>query len=679
MPTRMPYASSQPDSRLEIVAQDGRLDLIAPGMPSVRLRGLRPQVVYSRGGRRETWRPDVRPAGDGFETASTGGLSMRLQAQQQGSGLVVRAVVRNAGNDPVRLARIAPLALDDSGDCQIGSRTDRWSIFRQGYQSWTGTRSFRADDVDRDPMLRLLRIGLIDIRNPSPQARGQFRSDMFAAVKNLQSGEVLLAGFLTCRAAFGGLEVYVHGARCTRFALALDYDEIPLEPGEELMIEPMWLAAGTSEHILLSGYAAAVGDAQRARVPVRNPVGWCSWYYYFTEISENRVLQNLGALNELRPLFPCDYVQVDDGYQAAIGDWLSANEKFPRGMAWLAEQIRAAGFDAGIWTAPFIARSGSRLLADHPDWFVKNRRARPRFALYNPMWGRWGNCYALDTTHPEALDWLRQTFRTLAREWGYRVLKIDFLFAAALPGLRHDARATRAVALRRGLEAVREGAGEDAFLLGCGCPLGPAIGVVDAMRIGPDVAPYWSNAVSRVACRDLHGVATKHAIRNTLTRAFLHRQWWLNDPDGLMVRDTKTQLTEEEVRSLATVIAATDGMIVLSDRVERLSAERRDLLQRALDLSGGRAEVVDLMDADVPELVIARATDHTVVAVFNFSDETQRKKINLATLGVPTAGAPTLAEWWTGASVSVVDGTADVGEIPPHGCRVLVLPVMRPG
>jgi len=376
----------------------------------------------------------------------------------------------------------------------------------------------------------------------------------------------------------------------------------------------------------------------------------------------------------LRSQFPCDYVQVDDGYQAEIGDWLTPNDKFPHGMGWMAEQIRAVGFDAGIWTAPFIARSGSRLLAEHPEWFVKNRRGHPRFALYNPLWGKWGSCYALDTTHPGALDWLRQTFHTIAHDWGYRILKLDFLFAAALPGCRYDPRATRAAALRRGLEAIREAAGEQAFLLGCGCPLGPAVGVVDAMRIGPDVAPFWTNFGSRVPCRDLHGLATKHAIRNTLARALLHRRWWLNDPDCLMVRDTKTELTIAEVLSLATVIAVTDGMIVLSDRVERLSAERRRILQRTLPLAGGRAEVVDLMHADIPELVVARSPEHTVVAVFNFADEARRKQVDLHALRVPANGLDSVTEWWSGASVAIANGRADLGEIPAHGCRVLRFP-----
>src|SRR5205823_36073 len=115
-------------------------------------------------------------------------------------------------------------------------------------------------------------------------------------------------------------------------------------------------------------------------------------------------------------------------------------------------------------------------------------------------------------------------------------------------GLRHDRTATRAWALRQGLEAVRAGAGPDGFVLGCGCPLGPAVGVVDAMRIGADVTPSWTTLIGRTAGRNRHALATAHALLNTLTRSALDGAWFLNDPDCLMVRDTDTKLTEPEVQ-----------------------------------------------------------------------------------------------------------------------------------
>ncbi len=658
-----------------VEARDGGLHLAARGLPRVELSGLRPELVYRWGGQNTCWRADVH--GDAEHLESRGrrdGLRLRLRLERRGAALLLWLTVRNEGAAPVQLVRGTPIAAAGAGSCVIGSGADRWSVLRQGYQSWTGTRSFRASEVDRDPLTPLLRIGLVDVARPSPARQGHFRSDFFSAVKNLRSGETLLLGFLQGQEVFGDVEVSVDGGRCTRLAASVEWQPTILEPGGEVTAPPLWVSAGEDEHRLLNEYAAAAGACMRARVPDRNPVGWCSWYYYFTRITEEIIVENVRALAKLRPRFPCDYVQVDDGYQAAIGDWLQANEKFPRGMKWMAQQIRDAGFEAGIWTAPFIAHSRSRLLADHPEWFVKNDRGRPRFALWNPLWGVRGVCYALDTTHPEALDWLRQTFRTIAGEWGYDILKLDFLYAAALPGQRHDPHATRAAALRRGLEAVRDGAGERAFLLGCGCPLSPAVGVVDAMRIGPDVAPFWSNALSRRAQRDLHGLATKNAIRNVLTRAFLHRRWWLNDPDCLMIRDRNTRLTPAEVSSLATVIGATDGMVVLSDRVEKLSDERLAMLERTLELAGGEAEVIDLMSADVPEILLRRGSGGARLAVFNFADDAQQRQIDLTPYTAGARALQSVAEMWSGAALPVAGGIADLGAIPPHGCRVLLLP-----
>ncbi len=639
------------------------------------LNGVVAEVILRQGTSTPAWRAVFERAGDAWTSRSPEhGLELSLHEQSQADGAVVVTLrVSNISAQPLQITRITPLLVDTSGACRVGSSASNWSVFRQGYQSWTGTRSFRARETDRDPWPHAVTVSLIDIHNPSPQRPGHFRSDMYAAVKNLHSGETLVAGFLDGRAAFGGIDVGIEGDRCVRFAATLDYDETSLAPGAEILCPPLWLAAGNDEHLLMEAYADAVAAQMHARVPKHNPVGWCSWYYYFTDISEARITENLEALVRLRQRFKFDYFQVDDGYQAEIGDWTTTNPKFPRGMGWLAEQIRNAGYDAGIWTAPFIAKPESRLMREHPEWFVKNDKGKPRFALWNPLWGIRSSCYALDTTHPEVLEWLRQTFRTIAREWGYRVLKLDFLYAAALPGRRYDPNATRAEALRRGLEAIREAAGDDAFLLGCGCPLAPAIGVVDAMRIGPDVAPWWTNVLSRTVQRNLHGLATLHAIRNTLTRAYSHRRWWLNDPDCLMVRDTNTALTDDEVRTLATVIAVTDGMIVLSDRIEKLSTARLDLLDRTLRLAGGKVRIADIMEADVPEIVVSRSPRQTIVAAFNFADQPQPKRIDLGALAVSCDDGDSAKDWWTGMPIMIRDGQADFGTLPAHGCRVLVL------
>ena len=127
--------------------------------------------------------------------------------------------------------------------------------------------------------------------------------------------------------------------------------------------------------------------------------------------------------------------------------------------------------------------------------------------------------------------------------FGYGYLKLDFLYAAAAEGIRHDPAITRAQTLRRGLEAIRRGAGEQTFILGCGCPLGAAVGIVDGMRIGPDVAPYWGASAGGAG-----EPGTALAIDAILARSFMHRQLWLNDPDCVMLRAKETQALERRAR-----------------------------------------------------------------------------------------------------------------------------------
>ena len=659
---------------LAIGLAGGRLHLSAgDGLP-VAVREALPEMVVERGGQRlRWWAESLVVDGDGWAASwPETGLRLTLSAEARDDGaLVLRAALEHGGDAELRLVEIAPLAVGPPGSVAIGAEVRRWSVYRNGYQSWSGTRAYGVEEADADPWWGFLRDSQTDVAHPAGGRRGVFRSDLVSAIADRDSGATLALGFLDASRFFTAVEVDARGAAFRRLAAVVDGDRRPLRPGERLELPPLWLAAGADGWALLEGWAAACGAAMRARVPERTPIGWCSWYYYFTRVRESDVIDNLDVLRRLRGRVRCDYVQVDDGYQRAIGDWLEPNAKFPHGMRWLAERIRTAGFDAGIWLAPFLARPDSQLFRSRPEWFVRAAGGGLRSACWNPMWSLGRPAYALDTTRDDVLEWLRELARTIVQQWGYRVLKLDFLYAAALPGVRADESVTRAEALRRGLEAIREGAGEDAFLLGCGCPLGQAIGVVDGMRIGADVAPFWSNWISHWLNRSRHGVATENAMRNILTRAFMHRRLWLNDPDCLMVRASETALTPDEVRSLATAIALTDGMFVLSDNLEALPAERLEWIERTLPLLGGTARVDDLFSRGLPERLRARYPGAEAVALFNFGDRAAERSVS-----VPPDVAP--RELWSGEPAAVCEGIVST-DVARHGCRLLWIEEPPPG
>ena len=335
---------------------------------------------------------------------------------------------------------------------------------------------------------------------------------------------------------------------------------------------------------LLDIYGALVKRANRVRINPWNPVGWCSWYHYFGKLVWDDILENLDIAARDRKSFPFDVFQVDDGYETEIGDWMSPKPGYPD-LAGLARAITRKGFKAGIWTAPFSAAATSELFARHPDWMVQED-GRPKLCYRG--WGK--QIYALDTTHPEVKTWLHDTFSQLGKA-GFTYLKIDFLFAAAMPGTRRK-RATPIQAYREGLGVVRRAAGRD-FVLACGAPLLPSAGLVDGMRIGEDTAPYWKTKPS-----GFQGPNAYFALKNALLRQFMHRKFWLNDPDCLLLRCSETELTRNERELYALAAGALDNMVIASDKLSLLGPEEISLFLRALALRGGRSRVSGLLGED---------------------------------------------------------------------------------
>lgn len=400
---------------------------------------------------------------------------------------------------------------------------------------------------------------------------------------------VLLIGCLRPGEVFFDIDIDVDEGetRANQLALVFDLRGVEIAPGAAFDLPPVVLSEGRDPTALIGRFADEVATRMSARVPDHVPTGWCSWYYFYNRVSEADVIANLAEM--VRTRHPAEYVQIDDGFQSFTGDWLTPNAKFPSGMAALAARIRESGYKPGLWLAPFVLHEDSAALQEHPEMVLKTGAGETVFVQ------TWlGRCAVLDCTHPEAEAWLRNVIHTVVRDWGYVYLKLDALSFAARAGdtVRYHAPGTTAPAnLRRGLEIIREAAGDDTFILGCTCHFGSAIGLVDAMRVGPDVKELWSDGPNPSA---------KHAMALTLQRNWMHNRWWANDPDCLIVRDTDTALTEAETRFLATGIALSGGMVVASDDLPTLPASRRDMALALFPPPGVAAVPLDPFEGPVP-------------------------------------------------------------------------------
>ncbi len=487
-----------------------------------------------------------------------------------------RSVRRRAGGRTEAAVERTPFGYLVSGT--VAGRPGRFEVFRapapasfllNNWQSWgpmepvtPATRFPELETIVRDYSPHLF--------SPLPEEllRGPV-SDYFAA------WEGGLAGFLTSRV--GHPFFTVEGGDLVGW---IDYFDAAFEA--PVRLEPLVVLEGAPVEDLLARYAGLVKRAHRVRINSWNPVGWCSWYQYFGRLGWPDVLENLDVAARDRGSFPFDVFQVDDGYETAVGDWETAKPGYPD-LAGMAAAIGRRGYRAGIWTAPFSAAESSRLFAEHPGWMV-SENGRPK-----PCYRGWGQTvYALDTTRPEVKRWLAGTVRALRRA-GFSYLKIDFLFAAAMPGTR-AAPVTPVQAYREGLRTIRGAAGRE-FVLACGAPLLPSVGLVDGMRVGEDTAPHWKTKPSGFL-----GPNAFFALKNALMRQFMHRAFWLNDPDCLLLRGRETELAASERELYALAAGALDNMVIVSDKLALLGPDEKGLLARSLALRGARSRVTGLLE-----------------------------------------------------------------------------------
>ncbi|MBW2258660.1 MAG: alpha-galactosidase [Deltaproteobacteria bacterium] len=445
----------------------------------------------------------------------------------------------------------------------------RVRAFQNGFQSWTPSYGVRGDHRQVRPLIHLFSMMSHYVDSPWWVRQDGFTSNGFLVLQGEEEETATLLGFLSYRVGHGELFVRNQGRR--ELIASADYGGRRCAAGERVAGEALWalwIGRGTADTLVdrwaeLAATEMGMEGGRRpdgAVDPSRSPLGWCSWYEYYTGVAEADVLANLEVLRE-NPQLGVAVMQLDDGYQTAVGDWLSINHKFPRGLGPLADDIRASGFSAGIWTAPFFLSARSRVFQEHPDWCVRDGRGRPLFSSYNPMWNT--RLYSVDLTHPEVEAWLAETYGALV-EAGYDYHKIDFLYAGIRYGTRHDPGRSPVEAYRNGLRVIREALGPERFLLGCGAPLGPSLGYLDAMRISQDVKESWDDWYARWFGRGGGYPTARGALRNVMTRSFLHRRWWLNDPDCLLVRDRNTKLDLHETRLLLTVLGMSGGMLFLS-------------------------------------------------------------------------------------------------------------------
>ncbi len=454
---------------------------------------------------------------------------------------------------------------------------------------------------------------------------------------------------------------------------------LPIAPGAEMASERVMLQAGLGYHNQLLSYGDAIRRLHHARVSVENPIGWWSWTAYYGAINEGETLANADWQAEHLKSLGYKYLQIDEGYQYARGEYVTTNAtQFPDGMRVVGHHITGDGLTFGVWTAPFEVTARAWVYEHHKDWLVHNAKGEP--IPGREVWNQKTDLlFMLDTTHPGAQDYLRQTYRTLVREWGVRFIKMDFMDTSAIEGYRYRPNTTALEAQRIGLQIIRDTVGEDVVLDKDGSPMLTPVGLVDTGRVSSDTAHSFQ--------------ATKNAAPGIAARFYMHRNFFVNDPDAFNTTDQPFSEFRERQQFLALPAAQAsialsavsggmyeigDDMLVLGSQKDRLAlVENKDLLNMA---KVGRASTpLDLMsydpDDEQPSIFFLQESPHqAILTIFNWTKTPRSHALKLADLGLPAVHTFTALDVLNpGAPVAVVGGSVQIENQLPESVKVIKL------
>jgi alpha-galactosidase len=454
---------------------------------------------------------------------------------------------------------------------------------------------------------------------------------------------------------------------------------LPFKPGEAMVSERLMLEAGPDYHNQLLAYGDAIRRLHHARVSSETPIGWWSWTAYYGAINEGETLANADWQAEHLKSLGYKFFQIDEGYQYARGEYTTPNAtQFPDGVRFVGHHITGEGLTLGIWTAPFEVTSRAWIYEHHKDWLVHNAKGQP--IPIGKVWDQNTDVlYALDTTHPGAQEYMRQTYKALVREWGVRFIKLDFMDTTAIEGYRDRPNTTALEAQRIGLQIIRDAVGEEVILDKDGSPMLNPVGLVDTGRVSVDTGHSFQR--------------TKNAASGIAARFYMNRNFFVNDPDAFNVadaylverRDAQPSLSLGAAEASIALSAASGGMyeigddmLVMGSEKDRLAlVENPELLNMA---KVGRASTpIDLMtyepEDEQPSIFFLRESQRqAMLTVFNWTNTVRSHTLTLADLGLPAGHTFTATDVLNqNESVALVGGAVQLENQPPQSVKVIKL------
>ena len=229
----------------------------------------------------------------------------------------------------------------------------------------------------------------------------------------------------------------------------------------------------------------------------------------------------------------------------------------------------------------------------------------------------WGGFYVLDLEKQECKDYIRKTFDRFLNEYGFDMLKLDFLYAQCL--IPRNGK-TRGQIMCEAMEFLADCCG-DKILLACGAPIGPSFGYADAMRTGSDVdRTFKERLYTKTTNQEI--VSTRTSINNSVFRRHLNNRIFALDPDVFYLRKegaNRLKFSEKQKQLLAKVNNMFGSVLFVSDDVGKYDEKMNSDLKKYFTRFEGKIVNAEYIN------------DEEISVIFTQDGKTFNLKMNLVT------------------------------------------------
>ncbi len=442
-------------------------------------------------------------------------------------------------------------------------------FFSNGYQSWSTSLEVQKNSELKTthPITNLFKwsknaaqVSGDYVFSGYKKQRGYFHSNGYTYIRNGEDVEFF--GSLSER---NGYTIFRYDMNTSDFSIVKDVEGLKID--SEYMLVDVVTYRGTYDEVFDKYF-------EKMNVPqprISGMTGYTSWYNYFQKINENIILRDLDGLDCAKD--DVSIFQIDDGYETKVGDWIIKNERdFPNGMKPIVEKIHEKGYLAGLWLAPFNAEKTSEIAKNHPEWLIKVPSTDvPHVGVF-----AWGGAYTLDFYNEGAREYIKKCFDVVFNEWGFDMVKLDFLYSQCIFPRNGK---TRGQIMCEAMDFLKECVGDKLFL-GCGVPLLPSFGIVDACRISCDVSLSFKPKIENVLNINNEIPSAQNAINNTIFRRHLSGRVFANDPDVFFLRENNLKFNFEQKLLLGFINSLLGDVLFVSDNAGDYSERDVNLLKR---------------------------------------------------------------------------------------------------